>query len=336
MLDLTLSLSLNLLSILILAASIFSLFLGLLVFFKDPRKQLNKIFGIFGAVTAVWNFSNFMCGIQPDIIWLRIAYGIGVMEPTLGVFWIMVLCKKSLTKKKIFAFLAPALFFLYVSVADGLIVKETKKIFAGGSFEGEVGPLMPLYSAYLIFTTAVMIYVLGSSYLKESGDAKKQIFYPLLGVGIWSTITTLGSFVLPNFGITNFANLDSVTVIIFLALTALGIARSSLFGIKVILTEMLVGIMGTILLVIPFFMPDISLKILMGLIFVFFSFTGYLLIQYTRKEEKMREILEQKMDKKTEELNLSKEELEKFYKLTIGRELRMAELKEEIKKLGGE
>ncbi|MFA5747330.1 MAG: hypothetical protein WC926_04665 [Candidatus Paceibacterota bacterium] len=334
MFDITTELSSNIFAILILAATIFALFLGILVYLKDPQKKLNQIFGLFGIVTAVWNFTNFMCSIQPDVFWIRAAYGIGVMEPTLGVFWILVLCKKNLTKTKVLAFMVPSLFFLYASLSGKLIIEEATKILPGGSIgEGKMGILMPYYSVYLVLMTIIMVYTLWSSYLRENGDSKKQILYPLLGVGIWSSLTAVFSFILPVFGITIFTSLDSVTVIIFLALTALGIARSRLFGVKVILTEMLVGIMGIVLLIVPFFMPSTVLKILMAMIFVFFVFIGYILIQYSRKEERMKEMLEQKVDKNTEELQLSKEELEKFYKVTIGREVRMAELKKKIEEL---
>jgi hypothetical protein len=234
----------------------------------------------------------------------------------------------------VLAFMVPSLFFLYASLSGKLIIEEATKILPGGSIgEGKMGILMPYYSVYLVLMTIIMVYTLWSSYLRENGDSKKQILYPLLGVGIWSSLTAVFSFILPVFGITIFTSLDSVTVIIFLALTALGIARSRLFGVKVILTEMLVGIMGIVLLIVPFFMPSTVLKILMAMIFVFFVFIGYILIQYSRKEERMKEMLEQKVDKNTEELQLSKEELEKFYKVTIGREVRMAELKKKIEEL---
>lgn len=43
--------------------------------------------------------------------------------------------------------------------------------------------------------------------------------------------------------------------------------------------------------------------------------------------------LEEKVQKRTKELNKRVEELEKFQKITVGREIKMAELKEEIRKL---
>ncbi|KPJ55611.1 hypothetical protein AMJ49_06735 [Parcubacteria bacterium DG_74_2] len=62
-------------------------------------------------------------------------------------------------------------------------------------------------------------------------------------------------------------------------------------------------------------------------------------MMYEKIQSQMRELgelnqtLEQRVKERTKKLQEKADELEKFYKLTIGRELRMVELKQEIKKL---
>jgi len=64
------------------------------------------------------------------------------------------------------------------------------------------------------------------------------------------------------------------------------------------------------------------------------DFIGYFLTIVDISEIKtLQENLEKKVEEKTGELQKRVEELEKFHKLTVGRELKMIELKEEIKKL---
>ena len=82
------------------------------------------------------------------------------------------------------------------------------------------------------------------------------------------------------------------------------------------------------------------MKILMIGVFLVYCFIGYLLIKYTLNEVQQKETLEQKVKERTRELQGAyedikkrKEDLEKFYKLTVGRELRMIELKKQIKEL---
>jgi len=61
---------------------------------------------------------------------------------------------------------------------------------------------------------------------------------------------------------------------------------------------------------------------------------GYFLgIIDIRESKKLREELEQKVQERTKELQKRVEELEKFHRLTIGREVKMIELKTEIKRL---
>jgi C4-dicarboxylate-specific signal transduction histidine kinase len=69
---------------------------------------------------------------------------------------------------------------------------------------------------------------------------------------------------------------------------------------------------------------------------------GWWLVNSVEKEVEAKESLEEKVRERTKELEQSKKvaeeratELEKWYKLTIGRELRMAELKDKIKDLEG-
>ncbi|KPJ56827.1 hypothetical protein AMJ49_03720 [Parcubacteria bacterium DG_74_2] len=53
----------------------------------------------------------------------------------------------------------------------------------------------------------------------------------------------------------------------------------------------------------------------------------------TKELQELNQTLEQQVEKRTEELQERVDELERFHKLTIGRELKMVELKKEIKKL---
>ena len=158
-------------------------------------------------------------------------------------------------------------------------------------------------------------------------------------------------------------------------LIAYAVLKHHLMNIKVIATDFAVGVMGAILLILPFFMPNNLLRFLTGAIFILFCFFGYYLIKTTyeqarRKEEaqkiaiqerfskeeaiwsarqlqRFNETLEQSVKLRTKELEQAKniaeqkakeaeskrEELEKFYEVTVGRELKMAELKKKIKEM---
>ena len=201
-----------------------------------------------------------------------------------------------------------------------------------GKFEGEFGVLFPLYSVYLFGILAFIAYILVSGYYKIEGIKKIQISYVLIGAALYTIIVLTVNLILPRFGIFQFMALDSPSSLILLIFTALAIVKYHLFGIKLILTEILIGVMGIILVILPFLMETIQLKILTAGIFLLFCVIGYLLIRYTYRELKTKEILEEKVEERTKEIEKRKEELERILKAVVGRELRMIELKEEIKK----
>jgi len=105
--------------------------------------------------------------------------------------------------------------------------------------------------------------------------------------------------------------------------------------------------MDIILMILPFFMPSAVLQTIMASVFAVFCVFGYMLINAITKEVNQKEILAGMVQESTKELRKSNEdleqskkiaeeraaELEKWYNLTIGREVRMAELKEKIKEM---
>lgn len=326
----------------LLIIAFINLTLGLFVLLKNFSKKINRLFFIFSLATSIWVLINFILQNQPTSFWIKSSYAFGAIIPPLAIFWAILLCEEKINKLKLFIFLILGFFFFLLPYSrEFIIATEITGVHLMG-IEGEIktGPFFPLYVFYLLFTLFFLYYKLFSCYFKAKGEAKNQLSYVLLGGITWGALALVSSCLLPLFGITKFSNLDSVSTVIFLTFTALAITRYHLFHLKVILTEILVGIMGIILAVLPFLMPTKDLKILTTFLFFLFCLFGYLLISYTYKEIRQKEILEKEVKKRTEELERAKNlaetkgrELEKFYRLTVGRELEMAELKKKIKEL---
>jgi len=174
-------------------------------------------------------------------------------------------------------------------------------------------------------------------------------------------------------------------VLVTLGYVAYQAACERLFGVKVILVEIFVGLMGASLAVMPFFIDYSWQQAFLIVLFVLFCAFGYLLIksaikEYREKEllenivadrtrelenakqnleemnsilevrvkartvelERLNQTLEEKVIERTNDLEKKIRDLETFQKITIGRELKMIELKKEnerlraaITKLGG-
>ncbi len=182
-----------------------------------------------------------------------------------------------------------------------------------------------------------------------------------------------------------FSLLIDYVVLVTLGYVAYQAACERLFGVKVILVEIFVGLMGASLAVMPFFIDYSWQQAFLIVLFVLFCAFGYLLIkiaikEYREKEllenivadrtrelenakqnleemnsilevrvkartvelERLNQTLEEKVIERTNDLEKKIRDLETFQKITIGRELKMIELKKEnerlraaITKLGG-
>ena len=154
----------------------------------------------------------------------------------------------------------------------------------------------PLYVLFPLFFVGLILY---SSYLfvKKYSRAKEvirlQIKYILLAalLGFGGGATNFFPQLIRVLPVGNYFVALYVLIIIF------AITRYHLFEIRVILTEILVGGMGIILLVLLFLMPTGGLRMLLGIVLVLFLIFGYLLIKYTYEQERRREIAEEIAEK---------------------------------------
>ena len=167
---------------------------------------------------------------------------------------------------------------------------------------------------------------------KNKGESGLPIRYVLIG-------TLLGF----TGGATNFLNLYNIPIppyghglVVFVFIfTGLAILKYHLFEIRIVLTELLVFTIAGISLVQAFLFQTFWTKLLGLGVFGLFCLIGYLLIKSMHKEIQAKDELEQKVRDRTKELQESNDELKRWYQLTIGREVRMAELKEKIKEMEG-
>lgn len=233
----------------------------------------------------------------------------------------------------------------------------TEGISSDYPFKDIRGPLDPLGRIYIASSLTLGLIYLFKKYFQSTGFKKWQLKYFTLGIVSHIGGAVIDGVVFPLF----FPVPLSVTGILMSSAAILGsvlvvyaIFKREIFGIKVILTEILVGAIGIILLIQSFLSQTLAAKTLGFATFFAFLLVGYLLIRATQKEirrkeeaerlaaelKQLNETLEDRVKERTKELEKSyleikkrKDELEKFYNLTIGRELKMVELKKEIQEL---
>ncbi len=252
------------------------------------------------------------------------------------------------------------LFWYILAIATVILALITDyfviAISSGHPYKLTLGILDPFARTGFIIVGGIMgFYYLFRGYLESQGLKRQQLKYFLViaAVFVVEKIITLG--ILPLYSRENIYFFDIADDIIaffpaFLFVYIV-LSKKMVFEMKVILTEILVGVTALILFVQAFLFQGVASKILGFVIFIFFLFAGYLLIKTTRKEiqrkeeveklakelEGFNQTLEGKIKERTKDLEKSyqeiktkQEELENFYNLAVERELKMVELKKEI------
>jgi signal transduction histidine kinase len=94
-----------------------------------------------------------------------------------------------------------------------------------------------------------------------------------------------------------------------LGFTAYSIVPHHLFGVEVILTQILVGLIGLLLIVQIFTTQTILWKFINVFLFIIFCIFGYLLIRSVLREIKMREEIERVSQMKSEFIAIASHQL---------------------------
>lgn len=319
-----------------------SLLLGVWIFFSDPKSKVNRMFSLMAVFLFLWITFGYLASVAfagNDYLALIFAK---INTAAVCLFFIPfyffsmhfpVEGRKHPWLDKFVLIFWPvlALFSLFTD----LVVPYMKN---GEVHYGDVLGNVFLFSTLLAALFSIFLLFKKSMKLREQEKAKAQ--YLLTGMLIWFFLNVIFNvFGQPIFKTTKYYAFGDYSAIFVLSLTAYAMIKKGLFGVKVILTEILVAVMGIILFALPFFVNIAWLKALLFAIFVIFCVVGYFLIRYAVREEKGKKILEEKVKERTAELEKSKDiaeerakEIEKWYRLTVGREIRMAELKDEMKK----
>ncbi len=287
-----------------------TLFLGLGVYLKNRKSEVNKIFSLFCINVGIWGIFYFLwlMFINNKFSALFFARGINISAifiPITYFHFILVFLKIYQKKKRVLLFGYLLSFFLFVTGFTNLFVKSVKPEL---SFAWYPKPGI----TYHIFSLMFLAYVLYSWYLminslkKVKGIVNFQIKYILVGtlIGFIGGATTF----FPVYGI-QIPPYGSSLVIIPIILTTFAILKYHLFGIRIILTELLVGVMGIFQLVFSFLLPG-NYKFLGLSNFSLFLIFAYYLLKVIHREERRREEAE-RMAERERKLRMEIERLSK-------------------------
>jgi len=264
---------------------------GVFVFLKNRKDLLNKTFFLMSLGVAIWSFGYCKWLLVEEreiaLFWSRALNFGATLIPIFYLHWVLGLLNLAEKKKQpLIAGYLMTFIFLCFSFTP-YYIKSVKPILSFPHWP-QAGPL---YICFLFLGYLGLVgygfYQLFKNRKTAPRERRAQIDYVILG-----TILGFGG------GATNFPLMFGVSLLppigqplvaLYVLFLALAVLRYHLFEIKVILTELLVGIMGVVLVVLPFLMPTPNLKILTLAVFLLFLIFGYYLVNATHKEEGRRE-----------------------------------------------
>jgi len=274
-----------------LISAVFVLCLGIFVFSKNRKLKVNQIFFLFTICLTIWLFATFMMFTSEEdariIFWDRIVY-IGVIFIPITIYHFSLEFAKIEAKRKLL-YLGYFLSIIFLILSrTNYFVEDLYKYSWGSHTQARF-----FHHVFLVFFTFyILLFLLNiwRYHQRVKGVERAQAKYVLL----LTPAFIFGSpAFLPAYGISVYP-VPYLSVIFGSVCLAYAITKHYLFEIKVILTELLVGAMGVILLILPLLVETLQLRILTTGILLLFCIFGYFLVRYTHEEIAYKEKLHKK------------------------------------------
>ena len=269
-----------------------SVILGTFVYFTNKKSPTNIGFALFAWFVAAWSMGYFFWQISANaetaLFWSRALMIGAIFTPIAFLQFVFGLLGIS-DKRKKFIRWSYALFsiFLLFSFTPLFVAKvEPALSFA---FWPKPGPLYHIFLAVWFSYLLYSAYTLLKHYKNVYGVKREQIKYVLAALIIAFASGSTNYFLWYNIPIPPFAN---ILVSVYVAIITYAIVKKKLFDIRIVLTQILVGIIA-ILLFINLVLSQTAFEYFWkgGLLIAFLA-AGYLLVKSVMNEIKIRNDLE--------------------------------------------
>ena len=288
--------------------------LGVIVLLHNRKERVNQLFAIAVVLMLVWvNFAYFarVIGSSNPELALRFLHVAWFVTPAFFVFlYFLAIHLAGLPQK--YPVLNTAVGALgagtaYVTGFTDLVVKDIG--FIGEAVRIVYGQGMFGFLAVITVFVGVTLFLVYHGYHHLGSAEKQSLQYVLIGLTIFYTANLIFNIILPVFlGIVRWYWLGDYSTIAVLGFTSLAIVKRDLFGIRVVLTALLVIFIGFLFAIDIFAFTETSLvKLAKAFVLMIFLYLGTLLVKSVHREIMYREQL-QEAYKKLEELDKTKSE----------------------------
>lgn len=210
--------------------------LGLIVFIKNPRKQINITFAFFAFAVALWSFSYFFWQISSSkedaISWLKLLMAFAIFIPAFYLHLVTALTNSSNKYILAISYFTFSIFFLS-DLLTSQFIQGTKSLLMFGYWPIP-GPIFHLFLIIWVGTVIYSTYLLYLSHQSSSGLVKMQTKYLLWGMVIGFAGGSTNYFLWYGIPIPPVGN---ILVSLYVGLTAYAIVRHSFLDIRLVIAR---------------------------------------------------------------------------------------------------
>jgi signal transduction histidine kinase len=307
-------------NIIVILINLLGLFLASWVYFDNRKQKINQIFALLVFLTLLWIdfgcFANLTEEKGLALLFIRLTFAIASFWFVVYYFFVENLSfkrKSNIFLDRIVFFAGAVLFFL--SAFTNFIIEKIE--FYNWGVNPVLGSGKTIFYPTVFFLTLLIIGKLIKKYLIVPQAEKLKIQYFLLGTLIYAGFNVFFNIILPVVrGSYQFYQVGNYSAIFLLSFTAHAIVKQNLFGIRVVLTQLLVSVIAILLFVQILGSGSTFEYIWKSVLFLTFLFFGYSLVKSVIREIKLRQDLEkayedlQKLDKaKSEFISIASHQL---------------------------
>src|SRR3989344_6095224 len=290
------------------------LFIAFVVYRNNPKSASNKLLSILATLLMFWAVFNYLALLPRNesirLLWVR-----SVMFITTPLGPLIFLLSSTIPGEKINVKRNLLIIMLTLNIAIALL-SFTPYIFSGlvnspdndGGFKLFPGPAIVLYAVNLIGFLTWGFIILFRRYRKSEGLLKRQLGIVIIGLFVSFSLMTLTNFiavvVFKSIKLTFFGPIFTLIMIGFIAYA---IVKHKLLNIKLLATQLFVGVILLILLAKIFTYVSIGELIVDMTIFVIVLIFSILLIKSITKEIEQKEKLAE-LNQRLKQLNAQKDE----------------------------
>jgi len=297
----------------------FGLWLIFWVYFRSQNNNVKRWFSFLVLSSLVWTDFAYLARIagsqhlEWSLIFTKITWSaVPLFFISIYFFVSFFLRFKKNFKRKILNSIVLIIGIIcWVSVIFTDLIVE-RIVFENGSYYRYIlGKGMNWFLLAVLFYMALELLLLFRSYFKISEEKRIQIQYLLLGVSILYVMNSIFNVFLPVFrGVTQYYQFGDYSNFVFLSFTAYAITKKKLFGMKIVLTTIIVGLISAFLMMdVLIFSEEFIIRLWKTLILVLFLYFGYLLVKSVLAEIKQRQEIEKLSKAKSEFISIASHQL---------------------------